>query len=220
MQPKNQNNELSNNHIFIVGMSGCGKTLAVKRLFVSTSDQVIIFDPFRDYSGLLANRSVRGYGDLKTFAAAVLMARKSKQGFKIAYQPQTQITPAHFDQFCSVAWAAGDGQHKKPLKIVCEEVAEFSRSSGKADGYHGQLLRVGRKFGLHVINIFQRGQEVSKTILDNCNYACVMMQKTPDSATYLSKKTGIKFNDIRALRPLQYIFQDGQDYRKSKLRVK
>ncbi len=44
--------------------------------------------------------------------------------------------------------------------------------------------------------MFQRGQEVSKTIIDNCQYACVMMQKADDSAHYIQRKTGIPAIEI------------------------
>lgn len=213
MQPINPNNELKNGHVFAVGMSGCGKTSAVKKLFIKASDQVSFFDPVGDYKGKVAGSVVRGYSDLKAFASALIAGRKTKQGFKIAYQPLHETTVKDFDSFCRVIWAMGNGKHKKPLKIVCEEVAEHSLNAGKATGYHGKILRLGRKFNLHTINIFQRGQEVSKTIVDNCQRACVMMQKTKASAVYLDKMTGIPAIEIEKLEPLEYLLQDGKKFK-------
>ena len=218
MNPINQNNALDNGHTFAVGMSGCGKTSTVKKLFLKAGDQVIGFDPYGDYSGEILGRKVRGYSSLKEFAAAVLAGRKTTQGFKIFYQPKHQTTHKDFNAFCRVAWAAGDGKHKKPLKVICEEVAEHSETAGKATGYHGQLLRVGRKFGIHTINLFQRGQEVSKTIIDNCQIACVMMQKTTASARYLQDKTGMDAGEIAELKKLEYLLQDGKEYKKGVIR--
>jgi len=218
MQPINANNALKNGHTFAVGMSGSGKTSAAKKLFIKTGDQVVIFDPMGDYEGLLAGGAVRGYPTIKSFAVALMAARKTNRGFKVAYQPKHETTVNDFDQFCRVVWGMGDGRKAKPLKIICEEVAEHSPSAGKATGYHGKLLRLGRKFNLHTINLFQRGQEVSKTIIDNCQIACVMMQKTRASADYLEKMTGIKACDIHPLEPLEYLLQDGKAYEKGKIR--
>lgn len=214
MQPINPNNALKNHHTFAVGMSGSGKTTTAKKLFVSATDQVAMFDPVGDYTGNLAGRVVRGYPSLKEFAAALMAGRKTNQGFKIAYQPTHETTPKDFDAFCRIIWGMGNGKHKKPLKIICEEVAEHSLNAGKAVGYHGKILRLGRKFNLHTINLFQRGQEVSKTIIDNCQFACVMMQKTTASATYLEKMTGIPAGEIEQLDPLDYLLQDGKTYKK------
>lgn len=214
MQPINPNNALKNGHVFAVGMSGSGKTSAAKKLFIKPSDQVAIFDPVDDYTGKLSGGVVRGYACLKPFASALIAGRKTKQGFKIAYQPKHETTPKDFDNFCRVIWAVANGTHKKPLKVICEEVAEHSLNAGKATGYHGKLLRLGRKFNIHTINLFQRGQEVSKTIIDNCQRACVMMQKTRASAVYLEKMTGIPANDIEQLEPLEYLLQDGKQFKK------
>ncbi|KLV00282.1 ATPase [Photobacterium aquae] len=193
-------------------MSGCGKTSAAKKLFIKPTDQVAIFDPLGDYEGELAGRKVRSYAKLKDFAQALIAGRKTKQGFKIAYAPQHETTESDFDKFCMVVWGCGNGKHPKPLKVVCEEVAEHTSTAGKATGYHGKILRLGRKFGLHCINMFQRGQEVSKTIIDNCQFACVMMQKADDSARYLQKKTGISAEAITKLKKLEYILQDGKEW--------
>ena len=48
-----------------------------------------------------------------------------------------------------------NGRHKKALMIICEEVAEHSDTTG----YHGKLLRLGRKFNLETINIFQSAKK-------------------------------------------------------------
>jgi len=214
LQPVNQNNTLDNHHAYAVGMSGCGKTSAAKKLFVKATDQVVIFDPLNDYQGKLAGRVVRSYSNLRDFAIAVIAGRKTKQGFKIAYYPKRETTEEDFDRFCSIAWGVGDGKHAKPIKVICEEVAEHSHTTGKATGYHGKLLRLGRKYNIHTINMFQRGQEVSKTIIDNCQFACVMMQKADDSAHYIQRKTGIPASEVIPLAKLEYILQDGKQWKK------
>lgn len=217
MEPINNNNKLENNHVYIVGMSGSGKSSAAKKRFIKPTDQVAIYDPKREYSGELCGRKIRVYTSLKTFAAAIIAGRKTNQGFKIAYRPN-EPSPADFDSFCRVVWAAGDGKHKKPIKAICEEVAENSTSAGKATGYHGKLLRLGRSYNIHTINLFQRGQEVSKTIIDNCQVGCLMMQKAKTSCVYLEGQTGIPANEIDQLKQFEFIHQDGKHWERGKIR--
>ncbi|MGR5209624.1 ATP-binding protein [Vibrio rotiferianus] len=218
MQPINANNARSNGHAWVCGMSGSGKTQLARRKLVSATDQVAIFDPLGDYTGDLAGRVVRSYPTIKEFARALLQGRKTKQGFKIAYSPSHETKEKDFDKFCQVVWAAGNGSHPKALKVICEEVAEHTNTSGKASGYYGKLLRLGRKYHIHTISLFQRGQEVSKTIIDNCQFAYVLLQKTAKSAHYLEGLTGICESDIAALNKLEYLEQNGKEYTKGKIR--
>lgn len=211
MHPINNNNKLSNGHSYVVGMSGSGKSSLAKKLLIKPTDQVAIFDPKREYDGKLQGRVIRVYTDLREFASALIAGRKTKQGFKIAWRPMHETTPADFNDFCRVVWAVGNGKHPKPIKVICEEVAEHSLSAGKATGYHGKLLRLGRSYNIHTINLFQRGQEVSKTIIDNCEYGYVMKTKTPKSRKYLEDLTGITVLEQEKLEFFDYIKQVGTE---------
>ncbi|MFL7033279.1 ATP-binding protein [Vibrio lentus] len=217
MEPINNNNALDNHHAYIVGMSGSGKSSLAKKLLISSTDQVAIYDPKREYDGLIVGRKIRVYGNLRTFASALMAGRETKQGFKIAYRP-SEPCAKDFDLFCRVVWSCGNGKHKKPLKVICEEVAENSTSSGKATGYHGKLLRLGRSYNIHTINLFQRGQEVPKTIIDNCEYGYIMLTKTPKSRRYLEDLTGICANEQSKLVKFDYFKQYGVVVEKGRIR--
>ncbi|TKE73482.1 hypothetical protein FCV54_24945, partial [Vibrio sp. F12] len=52
------------------------------------------------------------------------------------------------------------------LYTVIEELASCVETSGKLRGRAGELLRGGRQYGLVVHSIFQRGQEVPKTVTE------------------------------------------------------
>ncbi|MCG9576424.1 type IV secretory system conjugative DNA transfer family protein [Vibrio tubiashii] len=216
MQPKNPNNTLKNGHVWIAGMSGSGKTYFTQNKLIQDKDQVIAFDPQGDYSGKIGRSQCRVYHDIRTFAAAVLAGRKTKQGFKIIWNPRHVTTWEDLDLFCKVAWAAGNGQHSHMLKVVCEELADNSKSTQFTSPYHRKLLMVGRKFGIHTINCFQRGQDVSKTIIDNCHTCVVMMQKTSKSAKYLEDLTGIPASEIDSLPEYHHIKQVGKQWTKGK----
>lgn len=217
MEPVNNNNKLENNHAYVVGMSGSGKSSLAKKMLVKPTDQVVIYDPKREYDGQLQGRVVRVYTDLRSFATAVIAGRKTRQGFKIAYQPR-EMSAKDFDAFCRVVWGAGNGKHPKPLKALLEEVAENSITPGKATGYHGKLLRLGRSYNIHTINLFQRGQEVSKTIIDNCEYGYLMKTKTPKSRKYLEDLTGVPVAEQSALKQFEYIKQVGTTLENGKIR--
>jgi len=216
LQPKNPNNELKNGHVWIAGMSGSGKTYHTQNTLIQPKDQLIAFDPQGDYSGKVAKSVCRVYHDIQTFAAAVFAGRKTRQGFKIIWQPKHVTTWKDLDKFCRIAWAAGDGHHSHPLKVVCEELADNSKSTQFTTPYHRKLLMVGRKYGIHTINCFQRGQDVSKTIIDNCHTCVVMMQKTTKSAKYLEELTGIPWKAIDDLEEYQHIKQVGKHWTASK----
>lgn|GEM_PF-1744621 len=217
MQPINKDNALSNHHTMVIGMSECGKTSVVKKKIIKQTDQVAIFDPYGDYEGELAGRTVRVYHSLRDFTAALIAGRKTKQGFKIAWNPRHKTKPKDFDNFCKVVWGCGNGKHPKPLKVILEEVAEHSSTAGKAEGYHGEILRVGRKFGLHSINIFQAGQEVAKTIFRQCKYSYVMMQLLESDERYLQEKMGIPAIEINKLEKLEYIKKVNKERSKGKV---
>ncbi|EKO3452636.1 ATP-binding protein [Vibrio fluvialis] len=216
MQPRNPNNSLKNGHVWIAGMSGSGKTYHTQNKLIQPKDQLIAFDPLHDYTGTIARSKCRVYHDIRTFAAALFAARKTKQGFKIIWQPNHVTSWKDLDLFCQVAWAAGDGHHSHPLKVVCEELADNSRSSQYTSPFHRKLLLGGRKFGIETINCFQRGQDVSKTIIDQCHTSIIMMQKTTKSAKYLEDLTGIPASEIDSLPEYHYIKQVGKQWTKGK----
>jgi len=216
MQPKNPNNELKNGHIWIAGMSGSGKTYYTQHTIIQDKDQLIAFDPLGDYQGNLGRSVCRVYHDLKTFAAALFTARKTKQSFKLIWNPKFVTTWEDLDAFCRVAWAAGDGRHTHPLKVVCEELAANSKNTNYTSPYHLKLLTLGRKFGIETVNCFQRGQDVSKSMIDNCQMCVIMMQKTAKSARYLEDLTGIPWQEIDRLEQYQHIKQVGKSWQKGR----
>ncbi len=207
LKPRNQNNKLSENHWLVVGSSGSGKTTAVKQLgIVKATDQVAIFDPYLDYEEL-CSREVRRYTTLSSFARALFSARAAKQsrGFKIAFSPSDGANPKNLEAFSKIVWGAGDGKHKKPLKVVMEELAKCVTTSGKATGAFGEILTGGRKFGLEAICIFQRGQEVPKTIVGNCPNKWVGRQQRLNDAVYLSKELDFPVDAIKGLPRYHYL---------------
>ncbi len=200
-------------------MSGSGKTYHTQNTLIKPSDRVIIFDPLGDYTGIkIGSTVVRTYRSFETFVQAVFAARKTKQSFKIAWHPNKRRKEKwkDLDEFCRLIWAIGDGSYSHPIKVICEELASNSMNTQKTSPYHEELLGMGRKFNIHTINCFQRGQSVSKTMIDNCHTCVIMMQKTTKSARYLEDLTGIPWKTIDDIEEYQHILQVGKKWTASK----
>lgn len=209
LQPRNPNNRLSAEHALFVGSSGSGKTTAVKQVgVIKATDQVALFDPYNDYE-TLCGREVRRYTSLAGFARALYSARAAKagRGFKIAYSPKDGANPKNLEAFSKIIWGAGDGIHKKPLKVIFEELAKCVNTSGAARGAFGEILTGGRKFGLHAICIFQRGQEVPKTVMGQCSIKWVGRQERKKDAVYLADELDLPVENIIKLPRYHYLMK-------------
>ena len=207
VEPVNPNNALDCHNALYVGSSGSGKTTAVKNFNIGPNDNAVFFDPFGDYEGTFKGQPVFTYYTWSEFAVNLFKARASGLPFKIARGFNGRIEKGDFELFCGLVWACGDG-NKQPLNIVLEELAKFCDTAGKMDGYAGDLIRIGRKFGLSTHCVFQRGQEVGKTVIGNCPVKWVGYQERDNDAIYLSKELGISSDAIASLEKLEYIIRN------------
>lgn len=200
MQPVRPNNRLNAEHALYCASSGGGKTTAVKKLgLIKATDQVAFLDPYGDYEGAFQGRQVRSYTRWADFFRALRNARQTKQGFKIAMCPG-KADPDVLEQFSRIIWALGDGHHQKPLKAVFEELAKMVETSGKAKGHFGEVLTGGRKFGIHAHCLFQRGQEIPKTVFGQVAFKWVGLQERLRDAKYLSDELDIPQSVITEIK--------------------
>ncbi len=206
VDPEKNNNALSCLNAMYVGSSGSGKTTAVKQLNIASDDCAVFFDPFGDYSGLFKGEKVFTYYSWEDFAENLFKARSSGKPFKIARGFNGRVEKGDFELFCGLAWSCGDAT-KQPLNVVLEELAKYCDTSGKMDGYVSDLIRIGRKFGLRTHCVFQRGQEVGKTVIGNCAVKWIGYQERENDAIYLSKELGLDAEAIAKLEKLEYIIK-------------
>lgn len=224
IQPQHHDNELKAHHALFVGSTGSGKTSAIKKLgFIKPTDQVVLYDPYKDYDRL-CNREVRRYDTIASFARALYQARSARngQGFKIAFSPKEGANQKTLEDFSEVVWGAGDAR-KKPLKIVFEELAKCVKTNAKATGAFGEILTGGRKYSLQALCLFQRGQEVPKTIFGQTPVKWVGRQERKKDALYLSDELDLPANEIMDLECLEYLIKDTNkhkmgNYDKGKIR--
>ncbi len=99
------------------------------------------------------------------FVKALVLARKRGKSFKLAYVPSEGACGDELEFFSAAVWAVGNGDADR-LHVVIEELASCVETSGKLKGKAGELWRGGRQYGLVLHSIFQRGQEVPKTVTE------------------------------------------------------
>ena len=91
-------------------------------------------------------------------------------------------------------WAAADGNRR--LDVIIEELAKLSSTAGKDDSIIGELATGGRKFGLVLHTIFQRSQEVPKTIWNNSPRKVLGAQESRHDAKLISVELDADLKDV------------------------
>lgn len=188
-------------HVIYVAGTGGGKTSAVKHLaLVPKSCQAVFFDPYRNYAGAkFQGQLCHSTESRAVFVKSLLMARKQGKPFKLAYVPKGGASSEELEFFSSVVWAMGNGKAAK-LYTVIEELASCVETSGKLKGRAGELLRGGRQYGLVVHTVFQRGQEVPKTVTEQSSTWWIGAVNSLSDAKWLAEKKGLDLNAIAALK--------------------
>lgn len=201
-EPINPNNRLIAKHVNYIGTTGSCKTTAIKKLgLIGRAQQVLIFDPYGEYEGeSISGIKVRTFNDWDTLLAATYKARKGSKAFRYALISKERSTE-NLERFARIAWALGDGFHKKELHVVIEELARFTKSTAKLEGIAGELWTGGRKFGLVMHTSFQRGQEVPKTVMSESSTFYIGAVGSMSDAKYLSDRFDIPAAEIAALKP-------------------
>ncbi|PJC85699.1 hypothetical protein CSW98_14070 [Vibrio sp. HA2012] len=199
--PVNSNPSLDAEHTIYVAGTGGGKTSAVKHLgLVPKASQAVFFDPYRNYAGAkFQGQQCLGTESRLMFVKALIQARKRGESFKLAYIPSKGATAEELEFFSSVVWSVGNGKAPK-LHVIIEELASCVETSGKLKGRAGELLRGGRQYGLVVHTVFQRGQEVPKTVTEQSSVWWVGAVNSLSDAQWLADKRGLNVSVIANLK--------------------
>ena len=199
--PVNSNPSHDAEHTIYVAGTGGGKTSAVKHLgLVPKSAQAVFFDPYRNYAGAkFRGQRCLGVSTRLGFLKALVMARRRGKPFKLAYVPSKGATAGELEFFSSVVWSMGNGRADK-LHIIIEELASCVETNGKLKGRAGGLLRGGRQYGLVVHTVFQRGQEVPKTVTEQSSVWWIGAVNSMADAQWLADRRGLDVNTIAQLK--------------------
>ncbi|TKF31638.1 hypothetical protein FCV50_11380 [Vibrio kanaloae] len=214
--PVNSNTALNAEHCVYIGTTGSGKTTAVRKLgLIPKKSQVAFFDPYQNYAGkVFQGQKVKMFTEFGAFARALVAARNKKTGFKLALVKEANAD--NLETFASIVWSCGDGS-KPPLYVAIEELASTVETTGKLKGKSGELWRGGRQFGLIIHSMFQRTQEVPKTVSSQSPIWWVGGLSSMADATYIAKQKEHDISELVALKTAktnngiaQYVlFRDG-----------
>jgi hypothetical protein len=220
----NKNNSLKAKHTCVVAGTGGGKTAAVNLLDL-VGPCTAIFDVYGDYqfdgrkSGKfngLGGRKVFSYDTRASFSKAFIAAWQSGKRFVISYQPsipsnlsesdQWQYRRDELDWFARMMWEASDGN--RLLTVLIEELAKLVKSIGKDTSIVGELATGGRKFGLQLVTIFQRSQEVPKTIWNNSPRKVIGALEAMADAKQISGEIDVPLDTLIKVSQLNSQYED------------
>jgi len=198
----NPNEALTNRHTIAIAMSGGGKTyfLTNHPLIKRRGVRLAVWDPYETHKVDYA-KSVSGF--VKKLAAGV----KSKKGFRIGLAVNPTVKA--FEAFCKALWVAADGN--KELVVIVGELADVA-TAGKASENWGQMVRVGRKYGVVLFVETQRPQEIDKTIFTQTGRKWVGYLEPYDHA-YVERNVGLEKGSLKTIEYESYhcFYKKGSD---------
>ncbi|TCT60147.1 hypothetical protein [Vibrio crassostreae] len=205
----NPNESLKQLHTLYCAGSGGGKTTAIHKLSVNKvkvipkQSRVVIFDPYGTFDSL-DGRKVQVFTQCERFYPRLAALMKGNRSFVIAFRSGDKKV---FEWFCRCVWAVADGQ--KPLHVVCEEMIRVLPSAHEANEGVREILQGGRKFGLIFHGVFQRAQEVPKSIVRGCARKWIGKPDSIADAKYWSPEMDVDAKAIASLDELEYYFKAG-----------
>ena len=192
----NPNTRLDNRHTLYLGESGSGKSQALKQNPAASGrgHGWVAWDAGADHKATRVD-------NLVDFHRLLVAGIKSKRGYRVAVTPSIENRNAEYhEEFCRIVWAALSGRRR--LICIDEELASVASRPGKADRFHGLLLREGRKYGLEYHGTSQTPQEIPKTIYRECKTLWVGGSDR-DAIDYVARRIGVGVDDIAGLKPLE-----------------
>ncbi len=198
--PINPNARLNAKHVTYIAGTGGGKTSAVFHVdILPKGAQVVIFDPYAFYiNKKLKGQKVSGTSSRAAFVKALLAARRTRHAFKLSYVPERGACDEELEFFSSVVWSMGNGDAPE-LHCVIEELASCAESTGKLKGKAGELARGGRQFGIVLHTLFQKAQEVPKTITDQSDTWWVGRVSSMRDANWVANERDVSIDEITSL---------------------
>jgi len=200
--PVNPNEKHKNQHVLAMGKSGSGKSYwMMSHPMVKSAKRVVIWDPYQTHD-------VKYFSNLQAFAKEIRGSVQGKKSFRIGLS--VNPNKENFEYFCRCVWALADGNFG--TVVLVEELADVSRSGG-ASGTWGNIIRVGRKYGLIIMAATQRPQDIDKTLFTQvakmwCGYISNYDQP------YVERNMGVEPGVISKIKKESYchVLSDGDQY--------
>ncbi len=189
--------------VAVMGASGSGKSAAIKQhLARRRPPRLLIWDPLREYAG---------FGVMVTSVTQALSVMSTRQGkprqrFALAFMPNPRARgswPQAFSFFCRLALLAGD------CTLVVEELALVTQPHRAPEGWSEACL-TGRHRGLEIIAASQRPASVDKDFFSNASRVRTGRLNYAEDVRTMAQVLDVAPDEIRALRPLEWIERDMQ----------
>ena len=200
VKPVNPNTKWPNGHTLYLSASGGGKSqmLNQNKALPKKGVRTILWDPSGDHPGL-------HFEDRKAFLRAIKTGIKSGKGFRVAFCGERSVK--NYEWWCEVVWGSLDGNFA--TYAIVEELSAVCVTAMKASPNAAVLLNEGRKYGLHFHGTSQKPQEISKTYFDQCEIKFVGRQKGLAMCKKMALEIGMRPEDIRTLKNLQFFHDLG-----------
>lgn len=180
--------------VAVMGATGAGKSTAIRiKLAADRAPRRLIWDPAGDYSD--CGQVVT---DAKQFGALVLAASHAGP-LRLVYRPPFDVEKerAHFGQFCTLAYAAGD------VLVVADELASVMTATWAPAGWR-RLVRLGRKRGCRIVAASQRPAGIEKDFWDMATVIRSGWVRGA-SADTMADALMVDRSEVMALAPLHFI---------------
>ncbi|WP_406732342.1 hypothetical protein RJD39_12770 [Vibrio scophthalmi] len=191
-------------HTLFAATTGGGKTTAIHQdSRLQKANRIAIYDPYNAYTKLGRKTVVKTYS-LKAFAFALGKAMKQKKPFVIALCGVYGVK--QLDVFAKIIWSLADGN--KELHVVIEELIGSVVSPQKLQKQVAELWNGGRQFGLVLYSLFQRPQEVPKTVVRQSQFKWIGKQDSKADCRYWGDEIDVSVDDLHRLNDLEYYFKE------------
>ncbi|SKA75397.1 hypothetical protein SAMN02745132_04890 [Enterovibrio nigricans DSM 22720] len=200
----NSNPSLKARHMLFSATTGGGKTTAVHQLpQLKKARRIALYDPYDAYTQLGKKTVIKTYS-LKHFAFALDIAMKQKKAFVVSLCRTYGVK--ELTLFARIVWALADGN--KELHVVIEELIGSIVSPQTLSKPVAELWNGGRQFGLVMYALFQRPQEVPKTVVRQSQFKWIGKQDAKADCRYWSAEIDVPMEDIDRLQDLEYYLKE------------
>lgn len=143
----------SNERVAVVGMTGSGKTVLVKK-FCQQYNRAVFIDFKKENSDLENTLITSNYEE-------AIKHIDSNSNFFIVLQP-LDLNEETFDQFCEEIF------NRNNLTLIFDEI--YFICFPKVCEFHGKLIRMGRSKGIGLVHCTQRPNYVDQALLSESNH--------------------------------------------------
>ncbi len=174
----------------VFGMTGSGKTVYVTKI-IEQVPRLIVFDPKRSYRKTADQMRLTRLASLEAMQAYLMTHEKGN--FRVLFEPEPEYEPDELHAVSQLVEALQDdfanGMANRKTMLLVEEahLGAPNPMDRKKNGF-ARLVTMGREWGVDIITVTQRPQDISKRVRENVNRVAVFKVSGED-AVFAAAKT-------------------------------